>query len=273
MKRILLPFFILFICHISLHSQDIRDRDHSILYARYLMETRQYRLAAEELERVDFLSPGDDSIRLSILRAYRLAGDYPSGLNASRRFLAGSGESIPGDFAQEHFRLMIDTRHTRDAFLFLEQDQSLPLPYKANMKLGLHLLEQEWDKAYQFAVGRNDITPGMYQMVVESRLVNYKSPALALGLSAILPGSGKFYTGNWKDGLIALVFVGANAFSSYRGFNKHGIESAYGWIFGGLAAGFYAGNLYGSYQAATRYNQKLNDELLDKVQKAILSEY
>ena len=95
----------------------------------------------------------------------------------------------------------------------------------------------------------------------------YKKPGISIAMSAIIPGSGKFYSGYWKDGLIAFIFVTASAYQSYRGFSKNGIESVYGWIFGGLATGFYIGNLYGSGKAANEHNSVFRHKLHHQVEE------
>jgi TM2 domain-containing membrane protein YozV len=97
-----------------------------------------------------------------------------------------------------------------------------------------------------------------------------KSPFVAGTLSTILPGAGKVYAGRWKDGLVSLLFVGANAYSAYRGFSSGGIQSPYGWLFGGLSAGFYIGGIYGSQKAARIYNHTLEAKIKSDVYSRLL---
>ncbi len=80
----------------------------------------------------------------------------------------------------------------------------------------------------------------------------YKSPLTAALFSAIVPGSGKIYAGKTSDGILAFLTTGVFTFLAYDNFNaKHNFR---GWLFGGLAALFYAGNVYGSAAAAQIYN-------------------
>ena len=85
---------------------------------------------------------------------------------------------------------------------------------------------------------------------------NYKSPALAGILSAVIPGSGKMYVGEWGDGITALLATGLLAFLAYDNFNANHKTRA--WIFTGLGAFFYAGNVYGSIASAQIFNAKIN---------------
>lgn len=86
----------------------------------------------------------------------------------------------------------------------------------------------------------------------------YKSPALAGIFSAIIPGSGKMYIGEWGDGITALITTGLFAFLAYDNFRAD--HSTRAWIFTGLGAFFYAGNIYGSVAAAQIFNARINFE-------------
>jgi TM2 domain-containing membrane protein YozV len=80
----------------------------------------------------------------------------------------------------------------------------------------------------------------------------YKSPALAAVLSTIIPGLGKIYTEEYGDGITALLSVGLLSFLAYDNFKADHQFRA--WLFTGLAAIFYAGNIYGSAASAQIYN-------------------
>jgi len=101
------------------------------------------------------------------------------------------------------------------------------------------------------------------------RHLKQKSPLLAAGMSAILPGSGRIYTGDWKDGLISIMIIGSTGFGAYRAFVKEGSGSALAWIYSGLSFGFYLGNIYGSYQSARlnniKSNQRFEKEVLHRI--------
>ncbi len=88
-----------------------------------------------------------------------------------------------------------------------------------------------------------------------------KNPVLAGIMSAIIPGSGKMYVGEWGDGIMALVTTGLFAFLAYDNFRAD--HNTRAWIFTGLGAFFYAGNVYGSVAAAQIYNAKIAFEFED----------
>ncbi|MCU0406634.1 MAG: hypothetical protein MUE64_06635, partial [Ignavibacteriaceae bacterium] len=104
---------------------------------------------------------------------------------------------------------------------------------------------------------RNSVL-AFYDYKVEPK---YKSPALAGVLSAIIPGSGKMYVSEWGDGITALVVTSLFAFLAYDNFNAD--HNTRAWIFTGLGAFFYAGNIYGSVASAQIFNARIDFEFND----------
>ncbi|MEL6843170.1 MAG: hypothetical protein AAFP02_08140, partial [Bacteroidota bacterium] len=72
-----------------------------------------------------------------------------------------------------------------------------------------------------------------------------------------------------KDGIIALLTVGSFAYTAWRTYNRSGFESPLFWIYGGIALGFYGGNLYGSWQSALRYNERQAQSLIHDTQATL----
>jgi TM2 domain-containing membrane protein YozV len=79
-----------------------------------------------------------------------------------------------------------------------------------------------------------------------------KSPVTAALLSAILPGAGKIYTGNYGDGVMAFVSTGLFAYLSVYNIQHHHTAKAY--IFTTLGGLYYAANIYGAAASAQIYN-------------------
>lgn len=86
----------------------------------------------------------------------------------------------------------------------------------------------------------------------------YKNPALAGIMSGIIPGSGKMYVGEWGDGVVGLLITGLFAYLAFDNFQADHTTRA--WIFTGLGAFFYAGNIYGSIASAQIFNAKIDFE-------------
>lgn len=98
-----------------------------------------------------------------------------------------------------------------------------------------------------------------YQIFLPSATLaqNYKTknPGLAMCLSIILPGSGKWYTGSFSSFLTSFCTIGAFT----AGTIWTGIESEWKdfrpYVFGTCALVFYIADIYGAYKSAQRYNE------------------
>lgn len=96
------------------------------------------------------------------------------------------------------------------------------------------------------------------------KLINYKidahqkSPFLAGALSAVIPGTGKFYIGEISDGITSLLLTGILSYLVYNNFDAG--HNTRAWIFAGLAAYFYAGNIYGSVASTKKYNARIKND-------------
>ena len=78
-----------------------------------------------------------------------------------------------------------------------------------------------------------------------------KSPALAASLSAVIPGTGRMYSGRWFDG-----FMGLSQFLLYTVVTNYAYQN--GWevltaISGGITFIVYGGEIYGAYRTAKYY--------------------
>jgi hypothetical protein len=77
-----------------------------------------------------------------------------------------------------------------------------------------------------------------------------KSPLLAAGMSAMLPGAGRIYSGRFWDGLFGFITVGMLANATYMNIN---MGNKWGTTFSAAAMLiFYCGEIIGAYRAAAR---------------------
>lgn len=82
-------------------------------------------------------------------------------------------------------------------------------------------------------------------------LVFNKSPALAVSLSAAIPGTGRMYSGRWFDG-----FMGLSQFLLYAAITNYAYQNdwkALTAISGGITFIIYGGEIYGAYRTARYY--------------------
>lgn len=271
-KKIYFLILSLFFYFSAATAQNLYDFSNSRLFAEYLFKTQQYNLAAQEFERLLFVAPQNDTLKVSLIASYRKAKNFSRALTRVTEMYHNTAV-LPNSLAQEYSRLLLQTNSFTQAKSFLTDNLTIPKNEKSIMLLHAALLSNQWKTAsQQFATidttffdssrlndYRNIINDGMK--------IKYKSPALALGLSTIIPGAGKFYTHDWKDGLITLITVGASVWQTYTGFHTRGVNSVYGWVYGTIGFGFYTGNLYGSFKSAKRYNHQANEKVRRKAEE------
>ena len=100
-----------------------------------------------------------------------------------------------------------------------------------------------------------------------------KSPGLALFLSTIIPGSGKWYTGSFGAFVSSFLSIG----SFVAGTVVSGIQTEWkSWqpyVFGTGALVLYIAEIYGAYQSAKRYNTAQFRSLCEETDKIYEKEY
>jgi len=255
-------------------SQNLFDYSNSLRYADYLFRSEQYKLAVGEYERIVFMKPNDFSSREKLLKSYRFLPDL------QRAYLKGQAwlqeqDTFPPTLALEYSRILLLQKRfpTLDQFL-LRPDIRLDSNKIEILRLNSLILQRQFDKAELLLKDNLHYMPAsefhFFTREIEAgRHIKIKSPMLAAGMSTILPGSGRIYAGDWKDGLISIIIIGSTGFGAYRAFLKEGKGSALAWIYSGLSFGFYLGNIYGSYQSARLKNvkniQQFEQEVLHRI--------
>lgn len=253
-------------------SQNLYDIEHSLKFADYLFASGQYQLAAEEYERVVFLDPQNTSTKLKLVKSYKLNGDLMQGINRIMEFHQNSPEQLTLPFSEQFVQMNLRLGNYPEVTNLLQKNTKLPESFVANSRLSIFLLEAEWSKAQELVeMNPANTDAKLFGIVEESMALKYRKPWIGTSLSIILPGSGKVYAGRWKDGIISFIFIAGSAWQAYRGFDKFGTQSVYGWIFGSVSLGFYTGNIYGSWKAVKQYNSGLDGRLQHKAEHIIFN--
>lgn len=254
----------------QLKGQDLFDVSNSLSYADYLFTAGEYRLAAMEYERIVFMDSTNLQAKMMLIKSCRMQGEYQKGIARVRSFYEHYSD-IPADIATETGRLLLHNRQFDEADRLLNMNTGYSETDRLFLLMSNRMLKRDYDAAGLLLEQNASVRAGFmtdYGKILNlEREFKYKSPALSVFMSAIIPGSGKIYTGFWKDGIMSFILTGASAYQSYRGFDKNGINSAYGWIFGSLAAGFYIGNLYGSGKSANQHNSEFRHKIQQQVEE------
>lgn len=274
-KIIFTVFLVSTLIPLAISQENLLDYDNSLEFARYLKSTQQYDFATDEYERLNFLWPGDTTISLELVNTYRL-NQQCSRLGFSYELLKNNishNHSLLS--AKEYLAFSLRCKSTSDRF---SEIASLFPPAEKHFYELSHLwVNERYDTAFAYNRKNEDFIkeskPDLYHLSYDFENEKYKSPALAVIMSAVIPGSGKAYSSRWGDALISFLFVGTNAYASYRAFNKKGIKSVNGWVFGGIAFSFYSANLWGSAKAAKWYNSDLKKRYQDNAENIIYNSF
>ena len=95
----------------------------------------------------------------------------------------------------------------------------------------------------------------------ETPIESMKNPTVA-GVLGIVPGLGYAYSGHYGTAVASLVVNGALAWGTISAFQNDNNEA--GWALGVLGIGFYFGNITGSAQSATRYNDYVTTQFVEE---------
>jgi outer membrane protein assembly factor BamD (BamD/ComL family)/TM2 domain-containing membrane protein YozV len=104
-------------------------------------------------------------------------------------------------------------------------------------------------------------------LIDEYRELPQKSPLLAGVMSAIIPGSGYMYAGHYGDAVTAFLINGLFIAGTITGISQENYAVA--GIVGGIGLPFYFGNIYGSANAAKKWNRGVREELRQKIHAAL----
>jgi len=190
-------------------------------FANCFYNIGRYLEAADNFKSIFYNSTIQDESRLAYYKSLFFSGDFNLFRNSSRNEIY-----LPEKYLSEVNRLY---------FTSFLMDNSV-LPDTAN-----------FISAFPDS-NKNDIR----NFYIQKKFPQYKSPTTAALLSSVIPGLGKIYVGNITDGLTSFLVTGVLTFLAIDNFNhKHSFR---GWLFTGLGAFFYAGNIYGSAAAAQIFN-------------------
>jgi hypothetical protein len=258
-KFFLIPVFLLFLHSLLIYPQnkiDFHSPQNTKLFADYLFCEKDYLRAYNEY--LDFLKVSENDtvefkagLSLQNIGSYRQAQDlfnripeksaffsdakieYNRTLFLQRKYLKINSDLSGTDSAAQYFSFIkrLDNLH------FLLKDETLP------EKQGFisSFPSKERDNINYFYDWKSNPP--------------YKSPWLAGILSAVIPGSGKVYSGNYSDAVFAVVLTGVFGYLAFTNFKADHKFRA--WTFTGVSAFFYAGNIYGSAASAQIYNAKI----------------
>ena len=262
-------------------SQNIFDLNNSVKYAEHLFKTGDYSSAAKEYERLTILVPDSSEYSFRLLQSYKHSKQIDKGKEKAVEIFGNEYVVYPHDVIYIYLQFLILQDNYSECHKILKTQTKLTIEEHQEFTLALYLLEKQTDSAGTFinttfcsknTNEENSISDKFSELTslfYTQKKVKYKKPVVASLLSTVLPGLGKIYTNDIKNGLGVLSIISLYSWQSYRGFKHEGVKSFYGWSFGALATGFYIGNVYGSHQSAVRENEFQNKNIAKEVKKII----
>lgn len=281
MRKIFVIFFLIsLLVYPQSTTFDFHSPENIKKFADYLFCEGDYLLAIEEYGSIRNIFRSD-TINFKIMLCYsQLNLYYQATVNYSSKNFS--------EFSVEAQKLYLKNKFLLDPLDFHSTVSNNSFPFEMSLEVSNYFLKlrsfyyiqtrfngiakEDLLKPFD-GTQRKELAP-LYDLSVNPY---YKSTALAGIFSAIIPGSGKMYVGEWGDGITALLVTGLFAFLAYDNFRADHTTRA--WIFTGLGTFFYAGNIYGSVAAAQIFNARIDFEFNDglelflKQQNYFLPEY
>jgi len=251
-----------------------------ISFADHLYSQGDYYRAITEYERFLFHYPAHplaENARYQIGMSY-FRGDKFS--QAIQRFLELS-ENHPREEVGKKSLIMLAEAYSRkkDYSLaigalnrFLERYPDNPQADSARIKKGwLYLDQRDWAQASeQFRALPTESAFHEQAVSLAEEAKKYpeiprKSPALAAGLSAIVPGAGQLYVKRPSDAGVSFLLNGAFIWGTIEAFKNH--NDVTGGILLFFESGWYLGNIYNAMGSAYKYNSRAEQEFTDKLKR------
>ncbi len=258
--KIVFSYLLLLTSYSFLFSQqtDLFSYDNRMKFGNYLYETKDYIRAVDEY-RACLKINQSDTLQFKIGEAFFEMGQYNF---ASEEFYKLFSSKEFGYISKISFlktQFAAEKYDSLQIFQFPDEEQEV-LNYQLKfVNLSLMITEENlpgYEKYFQpFSDREKSVLLDFYE---EKKSLPYKSPLKAAVFSAIIPGAGKIYTGDYGDGITAFLATGLFAFLAYDNFKaEHNFRA---WLFTGLGAFFYCGNVYGSAASAQIHNAKVKNE-------------
>ncbi|MCX8107118.1 MAG: hypothetical protein N3D80_14725 [Ignavibacterium album] len=235
----------------------LKSPDNIKLFADHLYCEQDYSRAAEEYKSLpDFKI--SDTILYKIGKCYSIIGDYDE---AMFFFTALNSSSPFADYANNEIGKIYFLKKDLSSLDRLIDCKINSRTNLIKLKIALMLESKTPDfNLNEYITETDSDYIEISRLYFERNNPGYKSELLAGILSSVIPGSGKIYTENYGDGITAFILTGLFSYLAYDNF-KHN-HNFKGYLFSGIAAGFYFGNIYGSVASAQIFNVRVDFDFL-----------
>ena len=249
-------------------------------FADHLFGAGDYYRAVTEYERLLFHHPGHglaDAAQLRIAECYLRGGKYEQALarfRAIARAGAGGETGRRAQFlaAEAYFRKGDYGRAAEEFSAYADSWPEDPQAGEARVQAAWSLLRQ--GDAAAASEGFRKVPAGSSLLQQARELADAapafddiprKSPGLAGGLSAVLPGAGQLYVGRPGDAAAAFLLNAGFIWATVESFRHD--NNVTGGILLFFEAGWYAGNIYNAVGGAHKFNRRSEQRFYDGLQE------
>jgi hypothetical protein len=218
-----------------------------------------------------------------VLIAYNLTQNYSSDFLDTLRFL-----NALIDFKKQNIELTVDKLnqienkkvfntapifYKKTSHLFLSEFNADNEKVEAGTafyelyllnQLGEKLLKREFDNLEQYSDFSDYRLMKEYSQLkgIQSEYQDrkWKSPFVAGALSAVLPGSGKWYAGKKGEAFSSFFQVGLTGYMAYENYRNGGFRNPQFYLFGALFSAYYLGNIFGSTLSIHTENRLFDEQ-------------
>jgi len=250
--------------------------DRTVAFGDHLFQQADYYRAITEYERFLFLAPKDsrgNTVRLKIGAAYYRGEKWEAAGQRFQELRGQAGDTESGRLAGLYLAAI--ALHQKDygrALNYMEEFVAAhpddPRRDTVMTELILtHLRRRETDDAVrlleaEIAAGETGVKLTAADLE-DWRDRPQKSPRLAGTLSAVLPGAGQGYVGQWSDATLAFVVNGVFIWGTVEAFNRD--EEVAGSFLMAMEATWYFGNIYNAVNGAQKANRATDERFFDTV--------
>jgi len=249
-----------------------QNNSSSLSFADNLFTKGEYYRAITEYNRFLFYhsKTADDSLYAfqKIFKSYYYGKEYKNAISTITNTKSIFDQTKELSYSNKYLALSyFKSGFPKSAILVLNDNTNDP---KSDLLSGIsHLYLFEWDLALvKFASLTNHpldeisvISKELISISKEGAATQSKKPVFSAIASALIPGSGYVYTENYQTGvssfLINLLLLGSSFELHNNGFQFAGSTAML------VSFGWYAGNIYGSFTSAIKYNNLKRKQFLD----------
>ena len=250
---IIFSFFALAPLIAQTENGNIWSDKNRLAFGNHLFCEKDYLRAIDEFQSV-LIKNWNDTLQFKIATSYFRMKHYDKAFNEFEKFTPNSSMYLQSEnekfrtlFLSENFSSMQNKIRNSKRY---SGNNSIELLRLLNSSMLLTNAELP-QKSKFISIYENEDKNILSEFYNWKENPPYKNPTIAAILS-IIPGLGKIYADEIGDGITSFVLTGLFTYLAINKFQNNQQTSA--WIYTGLSAFFYSGNIYGSYTATQNYN-------------------